>query len=95
MVSGESFNCWDTGSGVTLPVDLAIQDIDVTSGNGNVVSRVDVVLGADVDVSHSENRQLRNGVIGVREPVVVALSSDVSGQSGVSHARRGECVQLR
>lgn len=81
-------------SGVSVKGDISVNNLDIRSANSGIVRRGDPILRADVNITHRQQGQLRDGVIGVGEAEVVALRRDILGQSRVSHARRGVCVQL-
>lgn len=89
----ESSQTRDTSPSISIPVDLTFQHLDITGSNSNIVTRCDVVLRTNMDITHSQQRQLRDGVINMSETMVVLLGGNELGQGRVGNARRGKCIQ--
>lgn len=83
-----------TSSSVSVEGNIPVDNLDVRSTDSGIVGGCDPILRADVNITHGQQRQLRDRVIGVGEAEVVALRGNVRGQSRIGHTRRSICVQL-
>ena len=94
MVSINAPNRWETGASVSVEGNLALDDFDIRILDSCIVRCRDIVLRADVHISHRQQRQLGDRVIDMSEAVVVSLIGDILGQSRVSYARCSIRVRL-
>jgi hypothetical protein len=87
-------NIHDEPCHVSLHVYGTFVDLHIASLNILPIRLVDVVLGADMNVSHRQQRKLRHRIIPVRYPVVPPrLIRDVCADLAASNARRAKVIK--